>query len=199
MGGSLHIADRTDGVSGVVLSLRLPLQVADPISGVSSPQTGDARAVCGAVAAAMDPDSADASRTLTIVPPAEPLRDRRVLLVDDSSGNRRVGERMLVALGVKPSLASDGDDVSGAVAAAAAAGAPFDAIMMDIWMVRMHGDAATAALRAVGCAIPIIAVTANVSATERESYLAGGFTSVLGKQFSKEELQVALEVLMRIA
>ena len=197
MGGSLHIADRTDGVSGVVLSLRLPLQVPEPISGVRSPHTGDTRAICGASAASMYPDSADAPRALTCATPAEPMRGRRVLLVDDSSGNRRVGERMLVALGVKPSLASDGDEVSGAVAAAAAAGAPFDAIMLDIWMVRMHGDAATAALRAAGCAIPILAVTANVSAAEREAYLAGGFTGVLGKPFSKEELQAALERVVR--
>ena len=79
-----------------------------------------------------------------------------------------------------------------ALAAAAAAGpsSGIDVILMDINMVRLNGDAACAALRASGCSLPIIAVSANVDTSEYVRRF--GFTAALGKPFSPEQLREAL-------
>ncbi len=77
-----------------------------------------------------------------------------------------------------------------ALAAAEASSAPFDAILMDINMHRMGGDAACAALRATGCALPIIAVSGTA---DRVDYVRRfGFSAVLTKPFTHEALRAAL-------
>lgn len=198
MDGMLHIADRNDGARGARLSLLLPLVV---VPSVPNPAVLS-RAVSGANGGqqrgevlGMSPSRASAfesQHSAVSIPSALPLPGLRVLLVDDSAGNRRVGERMLTSLGCVVSLATDGDEVSAAVAAAEAASRPYHAILMDIWMVRVNGDAACIALRERGCHVPILAVTANSSTSDKALYIAHGFTGVLSKPFSKDELREAL-------
>jgi two-component system capsular synthesis sensor histidine kinase RcsC len=76
------------------------------------------------------------------------------------------------------------------VPAAVASGA-FDAILMDLNMPHVGGDVACAALRAAGSRIPILAVSGT---TEGEALVRRfGFTAILGKPFSVEQLREALE------
>ena len=58
-----------------------------------------------------------------------------VLIVDDSEANRRFAAYALAKLGCIVTAVGDGDEVIGAVTAAAASGSPFDVVLMDLVMV----------------------------------------------------------------
>lgn len=213
MGGVLHIADRTDGVNGVRLSLALPLVLPPGAAAAAAeihsaearlaprrptPTSPSAQDASDSAAAAAAGVTAPELSSVCTPPPTLPrpaprgADAARVLLVDDSAGNRRIGERMLVSLGCAVGLACDGDEVAPALSSAAASGAPYDVVLMDVWMARQNGDDACAALRAAGCAVHILAVTANVGSVDRAKYAARGFSGVLAKPFSVEELREAL-------
>ena len=87
---------------------------------------------------------------------------------------------------------SDGDAVVDAVGTAVAAGAPFDLVLMDLRMERLDGDAALAALRAAGHALPVVLCTAHATAADGDRYRGLGFAALLAKPFSPEQLRDAL-------
>ncbi len=116
-----------------------------------------------------------------------PLLDGlRVLVVEDNATNRTIVERLLDSLGARVSTASDG--LAGVQAASLGA---FDLILMDIQMPGIDGMEAARRIRALGghaAATPIIALTANVLAHQRQLYLAGGMDGVVGKPISPTAL-----------
>jgi CheY-like chemotaxis protein len=121
-----------------------------------------------------------------------PTRPLHVLVVDDEEVNRRINRRLLERGGHTVSTACDGDEVNVALASAAATARPIDAIVMDIMMPRLGGEAACERLRAAGVRLPIIAATANASASDRERYLRSGFDAVLAKPFHAAALKACL-------
>jgi CheY-like chemotaxis protein len=69
--------------------------------------------------------------------------------------------------------------------------ADYDVVLMDAQMPEMDGLAATRAIRALDlpvAAIPIIAVTANAMAEDRQAYLAGGMNAYVTKPIDVHEL-----------
>jgi CheY-like chemotaxis protein len=80
--------------------------------------------------------------------------------------------------------------VSATLAAESAAGRDIDAILMDLDMPRMRGDAACAALRAAGRTLPIFAVSGTPESPEATRRCE--FTAALSKPFSLEQLRAAL-------
>jgi len=119
-----------------------------------------------------------------------------VLVVDDNIINREVAVAMLEEFGCTVVLADEG---RGAVTHAEHE--RFDLILMDCQMPGMNGYDATAAIRADearrGLArTPVVALTANVMARDRERCLEAGMDSFLAKPFKAAQL---LEVLQPIA
>jgi CheY-like chemotaxis protein len=108
-----------------------------------------------------------------------------VLVVDDEDTVRRINARFLRRLGCS---SIELDDGSGAVlymqrVRDGQLPCP-DALLMDIIMQAVHGDAAAAQIRAMGFdALPLIAATSNTSAADQRRYLAAGFNHVLTKPF----------------
>jgi CheY-like chemotaxis protein len=103
----------------------------------------------------------------------------RVLLVEDNPVNALVAEASLRRLGLEVESVADGE---GAVARATSD--PFDLILMDCQMPEMDGFAATEAIRRLGGtagATPIIALTANAMAGDRERCTAVGMDDYLAK------------------
>lgn len=110
-----------------------------------------------------------------------------VLLAEDNPVNREIALRMLQSIGCDVTESEDGEQ-----ALHHAAAKPFDLILMDCQMPNVDGYAATAAIRAqergTGRHTPIIAVTANALAGDRERCLEAGMDDYLAKPFTREQL-----------
>ena len=114
------------------------------------------------------------------------VQDMSVLVVEDNATNRLVARKMLEALGAIVAVAEDGVD---GLEAARAGG--FDLILMDIQMPVMDGVEATRRIRELGGEpgrTPIIGLTANVMAHQREAYRAAGMNGVVAKPISPADL-----------
>lgn len=129
--------------------------------------------------------------------PPQPLGPVRVLVADDNAVNRMVAAEFLRELGATAVFATDGRE---AVASAALGG--FDAVLMDKHMPKMDGLAAAAEIRALpGAAgrVPVVAVTADAMAGEREAMLASGFDGFLTKPLRADALREALAAVTKAA
>ena len=121
----------------------------------------------------------------------------RVLLVEDNPVNQEVARGMLEQLGCEVTLAVDGEQ-----GATAFEGGQFDVVLMDCHMPRLDGYGATARIRAYEKAVdwartPVIALTANALAGDRDKCLEAGMDEYLSKPFTQEQLRRALETLGR--
>ena len=125
--------------------------------------------------------------TVVEAPPApvlEALRGLRVLVAEDDPVNQVLIRDLLGRRDVEVTLVSTGTE---AVAAAARGG--FDLVLMDIRMPEMDGLTACRYIRALPeGGPPIIALTANALAGERERCLAAGLDGYLTKPIEPETL-----------
>ncbi len=137
------------------------------------------------------------------LPPAPPqqaqalvqrLRGARVLMVEDNAVNMLIAVAMLERWGVETGQASNGREAIEEIETAAAAGRPYEAVLMDLQMPEMSGYEATRALRAraAGRGVPIIALTAAALVSEREQALADGMDDFLTKPIDADRLSAAL-------
>jgi two-component system sensor histidine kinase/response regulator len=116
-------------------------------------------------------------------------RRRKVLLAEDNPVNVEVALAMLDSLGLDTTCARNG-----AEALQAAQVGTFDIVLMDCQMPVMDGFAATAEIRrqevqqGQGRTLPIIAITANALAGDREACLAAGMDDYLSKPFTQQDL-----------
>jgi CheY-like chemotaxis protein len=113
---------------------------------------------------------------------------QRILLAEDNAVNREVAQELLGAVGLQVETAFDG-----ARAAELALTRDYDLILMDVQMPVMDGLEATRAVRnGKGHATPIIAMTANAFAEDREACLASGMNDHVGKPVDPEALYAVL-------
>ena len=114
-----------------------------------------------------------------------------LLVVEDNLINQQVARELLRGEGATVVIAANGQL---GVDAVASADPPFHAVLMDLQMPVMDGYAATQAIRQeLGLTrLPIIAMTANAMASDREACLRCGMDDHLGKPF---ELNHLVEVL----
>jgi CheY-like chemotaxis protein len=117
----------------------------------------------------------------------------RVLVVEDDPDNRKVVEIMLGKLGLDAVVAADGQQALDALAGGEAA----DLILMDVRMPRLDGYATTEAIRRreeeIGAPRrPIVALTAEAFAEDRQRCLAAGMDDVLTKPIMFEALATEL-------
>lgn len=115
------------------------------------------------------------------------LDGMRLLVVEDNLINQQVVEELLNAEGALVSMAANG--LLG-IEAVAAANPPFEAVLMDLQMPVMDGYAATRVIRhQLGLTdLPVIAMTANAMASDREACLAAGMHDHIGKPFDMTQL-----------
>jgi signal transduction histidine kinase/DNA-binding response OmpR family regulator len=114
-----------------------------------------------------------------------------VLVVEDNPINRDVASAMLEQLGCRVNIAVDGKEACDLLAQR-----PFSLVFMDCQMPVMDGFTATRSVReresAAGGHVPIIALTANALAGDRERCLAAGMDDFVSKPFHKETLRAAI-------
>ena len=127
-----------------------------------------------------------------------PLTFLRVLVVDDSEVNRFILCELLATLGIRASVACNGEE-----AVAAFNRSPLDVILMDIQMPVMDGVVATAAiqrLQAEQSLNPdciVVGVSAHAMSGDREKYLASGMADYLTKPIDRKNLESCLSALAK--
>ena len=115
------------------------------------------------------------------------LQGLRLLLAEDNPLNQEVAMAMLAREGARVTLAENGLQ---AVQALQAAPGDYDLVLMDMQMPEVDGLQATRSIREtlkLG-ALPVIAMTANAMASDREQCLAAGMNAHIGKPFDIDEL-----------
>ncbi|MCD9007719.1 response regulator [Luteimonas sp. XNQY3] len=135
----------------------------------------------------------------TIDAPADATRNSgprrpRVLLVEDNPVNLMVGQRLLSVLGITCDTASNGETALLRIAASR-----YDIVLMDCQMPVMDGYTATRRWREHEAAehsarrLPIIAMTANAMAGDRQKCLAAGMDDYLAKPVTRSELERCIQ------
>jgi CheY-like chemotaxis protein len=120
-----------------------------------------------------------------------------ILVAEDNEINALLARALLVKLGHRPTMAANGTAAVECWLAARAAGAPFDRVLMDLHMPGMDGFEATRRIRELEAEndathTPIVALTANVAAEDREACRAAGMDGFVVKPLDRERLAAAL-------
>jgi signal transduction histidine kinase/CheY-like chemotaxis protein len=118
-----------------------------------------------------------------------------VLVAEDNDINALLAQAMLGKLGHIPTVVTDGVSAVSAVEAAYAMGAPYDLVLMDLHLPGMNGLEATRRIRAMGekgGQVPIIALTANAFAEDREACREAGMNAFIVKPFDRDRLDEAI-------
>lgn len=119
------------------------------------------------------------------------LQGMKLLVVEDNKINQLVAKGLLKQEGADITLADNGRIAVDLLTAQPDA---FEAVLMDVQMPVMDGYEATRTLRALpGFAdLPVIAMTANAMASDREACLAAGMNDHVGKPFEIDHLVATL-------
>jgi CheY-like chemotaxis protein len=118
-----------------------------------------------------------------------------ILVAEDNEINALLARALLARLGHRPTIATNGEAALDAWLFARAAGEPYAVVLMDVRMPGTDGMAATRRIRALegtGERTPIIALTANAFAEDRDACIAAGMDGFLTKPLDRERLDAAL-------
>jgi len=157
------------------------------------PSDSELHALLAPVAtASVRPRALLAEPTATTPAEATPLH-LHVLLAEDNPVNRQVADRLLQALGCRVDAVEDGQQALQRLQESA-----FDVVLMDCQMPVLDGYAATRQWRAHEAQhargrTPVLAITANAMAGDRERCLAAGMDDYLSKPIDPAALRSTLQ------
>jgi len=127
-----------------------------------------------------------------------------ILVAEDNEINALLARSLLTRLGHRPIVAVNGADAVESWQAAREAGSPYDLVLMDLQMPVMDGFDAVRRIRALEAEpefgeqpTPVIALTANAYAEDRDAALAAGMNGLLVKPLDRERLRETLEATHR--
>jgi two-component system, sensor histidine kinase and response regulator len=145
----------------------------------------------GAIRNAMALDAPAQAEPSPPVVNTQRLRGMQLLVVEDNALNRQVADGLLRAEGARVTLAESGRE---GIEAVLMSGTRFDAVLMDVQMPDLDGLEATRLIRADGRfdALPIVAMTANASNSDRDDCLEAGMNDHVGKPIDVERLVAVL-------
>jgi CheY-like chemotaxis protein len=174
---AVHASERTRIVVIGGESLRKPLRQShlfDAIANAAGVQRADLP---------QPPAPADVARSIVDLP---------VLVAEDNINLQGLLKLQFEELGVPVVFASDGNEAIAALGAR-----DYALVFMDCQMPNMDGLAATRAIRAAehrtGKHVPIVAMTANAFAEDREACFAAGMDDYLAKPVRLNNLRAVLE------
>ncbi len=128
--------------------------------------------------------------------PRSNIRGTRVLLTDDNATNRQVIQLFLAPHGCVITEATNGEEALAKLAAQ-----PFDLVLLDAHMPVMDGTQTIAAIRSSAepwSSLPVIALTADAMAGDREKYLALGMNDYITKPIDPRELMTRIHQVLNI-
>jgi CheY-like chemotaxis protein len=117
------------------------------------------------------------------------LRDARVLLVEDNEINQELALELLSSNGMQPTLVENGQQALDILDKQ-----QFDIVLMDCQMPVMDGYTATRKIReqARFRDLPVLAMTANAMAGDREKALAAGMNDHIAKPINLDALLITM-------
>ena len=129
---------------------------------------------------------------------AELLKGKRILLAEDNDLNAEIALFILRNMGLEVERVEDGAQCVSTLEQQPAG--TYDLIFMDVQMPKMDGYTATQNIRALDdkkkAAIPIVAMTANAFAEDRERALAAGMNGHIAKPIDVKKLEQVLVKLL---
>jgi PAS domain S-box-containing protein len=177
LGGTISV-ESTPG-KGCTFRLRIAAGVVDGLRMIEHPEEGEAPK------AGSDMKHGPTAST----PPV----DCRLLLAEDGPDNRQLISFVLRKAGVDITIVENGEQAVEAVMArmgdaAGGSAPPFDVILMDMQMPGMDGYEATRTLRSRGYRGPIVALTANAMAGDRQKCIDAGCDDYSAKPIERHAL-----------
>ncbi len=137
-------------------------------------------------------ETAPRAEPAPVAPPPPSLAGTWILLAEDSPDNQRLIASFLRRAGAVVEVVANGRLALERVATAEQASEPFDLVLMDMQMPELDGCEATRALRARGCDLPIVALTAHALPADREECLSAGCNDFLTKPIERAQLLEAV-------
>jgi signal transduction histidine kinase/CheY-like chemotaxis protein/HPt (histidine-containing phosphotransfer) domain-containing protein len=170
---------------GLAIAQRLVKAMGGELTATSAP--GEGSTFCFEL-----PLPAGDGRAVAVVERAQAraVTPRRILVAEDVEINRQILRAALARQGHEVVFAQDG-----AQALELVQRERFDIVLMDVQMPVLDGVEATRRIRKLPgplCGIPIIGLTANVMARERERYLGAGMNACLPKPIEWQQLEAAI-------
>jgi len=131
-----------------------------------------------------DAPDTDAPRRPSVQPDVSGLS---LLVAEDDPVNALIARKCLESLGIAVTLVSDGEAASEALAVQ-----EFDAALLDQRMPKRDGPDVARKAREAGLTLPLIALTANASESDRKLCLGAGMDEFLSKPLDPDRLTAVL-------
>jgi PAS domain S-box-containing protein len=182
---------------GLAISEQLVQQMGGTLRLCSVPGQGTTFSFIITLSKAPETETLPAPAAAPPAPTYEGLRGLRVLLAEDNLVNQWIARVLLEYWGVQVEAVA-----TGTAALAQLSTQTFDAALLDIQMPGLSGVEVAVAIRQhadqLRANIPIIALTANAFAADRQHYLAVGMDGCITKPFEEAELcQMLLQLTHR--
>lgn len=213
MGGKINV--QSEFGRGTLFVVTLPQKIGKQDIDLSNTQvlrlynTGKMKTVTSNVEQSIIPDNVEETETLSEeanlalknVAGVETLEDeekesnsvdaKKILIVDDNKLNIKVARKAMSDLNYEIDEVYSGDECLEKIKEK-----QYDVILMDIMMPGMSGDETLVKLKDdPNFNTPVIAVTADVEAGSETKYLNQGFTSYIGKPFTRNQIKEKLDKL----
>ncbi len=184
---------------GLARAKEVATQMGGAVSGESTPGKGSIFSLEISLPRCSAPQDSPESQSAAVAAPPPPIvpagNTPRLLLAEDNLVNQKVATKLLEQLGCEVTVAENG-----AVAVELYRKAPYDLILMDCHMPVLDGFGATREIRCIEEElkpekrhVPIIALTADVTAGVQEHCLESGMDSYLSKPVRMETLRALLQ------
>jgi PAS domain S-box-containing protein len=180
MGGDVELCSSEPG-RGCLFRFQVPVEVLAGFEAVSRLGAPEQRS-----------SPADPAAALPAAKAPAPLVGLRALLAEDGPENQRLIAHHLRRLGATVATAGDGLQALEALRAAAAGPEPFDLLVTDVQMPELDGLALVRRLRAEGCALPVVALTAHAMSEDERACLDAGCDAYATKPLRLDSFRAAL-------